>query len=175
MHGEPPYLSFPIGPLKIDWLSHGRIPTPANYEEFRKGPSHIENGLREAVKQYNVAIHIAKAIVCGNLLCAGENRRKQGRAKLVARDLRFIAQLKSPGGFARARLVTKENDFTFWVQLAPTAYGIPLNQAVMALESFGDGKNGQHSSGHLAGAMRLRAVGAFNSIQLADSNLGGDV
>jgi hypothetical protein len=130
--------------MKLNWPLHWRIPSLAYYQE-PLGPSRGSGYRRQKTAQkHNVAIRITQEIVAGDLLRARKHIVEPNSASFTQEDIRNVMDAQFSGNFARARHISKQNDFALRVEKGPTSERVALPGAILPQKWLGSGKDCEH-------------------------------
>jgi hypothetical protein len=80
----------------------------------------------------------------GDLLRARKHIVEPNIASFTLEHIRNVMDAQFSGDFARARHISKQNDFAIRVEKSPTSERIALSDAILPQKWFGTGKDCEH-------------------------------
>jgi hypothetical protein len=99
----------PIWCSKLQWLADVRIPAPPHHQESLVPTAHSFQRLAEVWEQNDVAVAVAQQVVPRQFLRLREDVIEPLTPKLVALDVRLVAQPELASCLRRTRIIAKQN------------------------------------------------------------------
>src|SRR5213082_592359 len=140
----PAQLRLPVLVSKIQGHGDFDVPPASHHQEVPMPLAHALHRIKKIPHQQNVAIDVAEQIVPRDGLRPAKHVVQSLCSKLVAIEVRFVAQPRLFCRFGRALLIAKQNHFHFGVQQSPAFQRILLNDSVMSDKRFRCGEEREH-------------------------------